>query len=53
MTQDLLHAAWSLHHNVAARDAWYVAATQAMAGRLLTTDDRLTRAVPTIVQPLR
>lgn len=53
ITGELLRVAWSLHDNVAARDALYVAATHAVDGRLLTTDDRLARAVPATVQPLR
>ena len=46
ITRDLLRAAWGLRDNVAARDALYVAAAKAVHGRLLTTDDRLARAVP-------
>lgn len=52
ISQDLLRSAWTLCDNVAARDALYVAATHAVDGRLLTTDDRLARAVPEIVLPL-
>jgi predicted nucleic acid-binding protein len=46
ITPALLQAAWALRDNVAARDALYVAAAHAVRGRLLTTDDRLVRAVP-------
>lgn len=46
ISPDLLEAAWALRDNVAARDALYVAAAHALQGRLLTTDDRLARAVP-------
>lgn len=49
ITPGLLQVAWSLRDNVAARDALYVAAAQAVRARLLTTDDRLARAVPDIV----
>lgn len=49
ITPDLLQVAWSLRDNVAARDALYVAAAQAVRARLLTTDDRLARAMPDIV----
>lgn len=52
ITADLLRAAWSLRDNVAARAALYVAAAHAVNGRLLTTDQRLARAVPTITVPL-
>jgi predicted nucleic acid-binding protein len=48
ISPDLLQAAWALRDNVAARDALYVAAAHAVQGRLLTTDDRLARAVPDI-----
>jgi len=48
ISPDLLLAAWALRDNVAARDALYVAAAHAVQGRLLTTDDRLARAVPDI-----
>lgn len=49
ITPDLLQVAWSLRDNVAARDALYVAAAQAVHGRLLTTDNRLARALPDVV----
>lgn len=42
----LLDAAWHRRHNIAARDALYVAAAEGAGARLLTTDDRLARAVP-------
>ena len=44
ITAPLLSAAWALRENIAARDALYVAAAQALTGKLLTTDDRLSRA---------
>jgi predicted nucleic acid-binding protein len=43
-----LHAAWGLRDNVAARDALYVAAAQALSAGLVATDDRLARAVPNV-----
>jgi predicted nucleic acid-binding protein len=46
ITHPLLSSAWELRHNVAARDALYVVAARALGGRLLTTDQRLVRAVP-------
>jgi predicted nucleic acid-binding protein len=52
ITPDLLSAAWSLRDTVAGRDALYVAAAHTVDGRLLTTDDRLARAVPETAQPL-
>ncbi len=52
ITRDLLRAAWGLLDNVAARDALYVAAAKAVHGRLLTTDDRLARAVPDLALAL-
>jgi predicted nucleic acid-binding protein len=52
ITGSLLQAAWSLHDNVSARDALYVAAARAVRGQLLTTDDRLVRAVPDLAVPL-
>lgn len=45
ITAPLLSAAWALRDNIAARDALYVAAAQGLSARLLTTDDRLSRAV--------
>ncbi len=52
ITQELMELAWALRDNVAARDALYVAAAQTVEGRLLTTDDRLARAVPDIAVSL-
>lgn len=46
ITVELLHAAWQLRENIAARDALYVAAAAALDAKLLTTDARLARAVP-------
>ncbi|TVR35221.1 MAG: PIN domain-containing protein [Nitriliruptor sp.] len=42
----LLAAAWRLRDNVSARDALYVAAARGLGCSLLTTDERLARAVP-------
>jgi predicted nucleic acid-binding protein len=44
ITGPLLSAAWALRDNIAARDALYVAAAQTLTCKLLTTDDRLSRA---------
>lgn len=52
ITPTLLRAAWGLRDNVAARDALYVAATKAVDGKLVTTDDRLARAVPDLALAL-
>ncbi|CAN5118322.1 hypothetical protein BH23ACT9_BH23ACT9_15170 [soil metagenome] len=52
ITVELLRAAWLLRDNVAARDALYVAAADVLDARLLTTDDRLARAVPERTLPL-
>ena len=52
ITGGLLQAAWNLRDNVSARDALYVAAARAVRGQLLTTDDRLARAVPDLAVPL-
>ena len=52
ITGSLLQAAWGLRDNVSARDALYVAAARAVRGQLLTTDDRLARAVPGLAVPL-
>jgi predicted nucleic acid-binding protein len=49
ITGALLQEAWTLRHNVAARDALYVALARRLRGKLLTTDQRLARAVPTLV----
>lgn len=40
----LLDRAWKLRHNLTAYDAQYVALAQALAARLLTTDERLAEA---------
>ena len=45
----LLAAAWALRANIAARDALYVAAARGLDGKLLTTDDRLSKAAGDIV----
>lgn len=50
ITSSLLDAAWRLRHNVAARDALYVAAAIALESHLLTTDARLARAVPGVAE---
>jgi predicted nucleic acid-binding protein len=42
----LLDAAWRMRDNIAARDALYVAAARDLDSALLTTDQRLARAVP-------
>ncbi|HVM20815.1 MAG TPA: PIN domain-containing protein [Egibacteraceae bacterium] len=44
ITGALLSAAWALRDNIPAREALYVAAAQTLTGKLLTTDDRLSRA---------
>jgi predicted nucleic acid-binding protein len=48
----LLEAAWRMRDNVAARDALYVAAARGLGSALLTTDERLARAVPDLVVEL-
>lgn len=48
ITGELTAAAWRLRENVAARDALYVAAAQAVDMQLLTTDGRLARAAPAV-----
>lgn len=52
ITGSLLRAAWDLRDNVSARDALYVAAARAVQGELLTTDQRLARAVPDLAVQL-
>lgn len=52
ITSELMRAAWALRANVAARDALYVAAAPALGAQLLTTDERVTRAVPDVVDEL-
>jgi predicted nucleic acid-binding protein len=42
----LLRAAWRMQENIAARDALYVAAARRFGSALVTTDERLARAVP-------
>ncbi|MEX0836330.1 MAG: PIN domain-containing protein, partial [Nitriliruptor sp.] len=42
----LLEAAWQMRDNIAARDALYVATARDLDCGLLTTDQRLARAVP-------
>src|SRR5687768_6653598 len=49
ITGALLQEAWTLRHNVAARDTLYVALARRLRGKLLTTDQRLARAVPELV----
>lgn len=49
ITAELLGAAWAMRANVATRDALYVAAARALDAELVTTDDRLARAVPDVV----
>lgn len=52
ITGELLRAAWDLRANVAARDALYVAAARALNAHLVTTDERLARAVPELALQL-
>jgi len=52
ITGSLLQAAWDLRDNISARDALYVAAARSIRGQLLTTDDRLARAVPDLAVSL-
>lgn len=49
---DLLEAAWRPQHNVYAKDALYVALAQSLGTELVTTDERLARAVPHLVARL-
>jgi predicted nucleic acid-binding protein len=51
ITPPLLDAAWDLRHDIAARDALYVATASSLDARLLTTDQRLARAVPDLAVP--
>lgn len=46
ITGELLAAAWNMRDNVAARDALYVATARGVGAALITTDNRLARAVP-------
>lgn len=48
----LLHAAWRMRDNIAARDALYVAVARDLGCVLLTTDQRLARAVPDLATEL-
>lgn len=48
----LLDAAWRMRDNIAARDALYVAAARDLGCALLTTDERLARAVPDLAVEL-
>jgi predicted nucleic acid-binding protein len=48
----LLDAAWRMRDNIAARDALYVAAARDLGCVLLTTDQRLARAVPDLATEL-
>jgi predicted nucleic acid-binding protein len=52
ITGALLQEAWTLRHNVAARDALYVALARRLRGRLLTTDRKLARTVPELAVDL-
>lgn len=48
----MLQAAWALRDNVAARDALYVVVAQHLDATLVTTDERLRRAVPDVTVAL-
>jgi predicted nucleic acid-binding protein len=48
----LLDTAWQMRDNIAARDALYVAAARDLGCALLTTDERLARAVPELAVEL-
>ena len=48
----LLSAAWLMRDNITARDALYVAAARDLGCGLLTTDQRLARAVPDLATEL-
>ena len=48
----LLDVAWRMRDNIAARDALYVAAARDLECGLLTTDQRLARAVPDLATEL-
>ena len=52
ITGALLEAAWRMRDNISARDALYVAAARGLGTALLTTDERLARAVPDLAVPL-
>lgn len=49
---ELLEAAWRLRDNISARGALYAAAARGLGGSLMTTDDRLARAVPDLAADL-
>lgn len=51
-TRELLEAAWGMRDDVTARDALYVAAARGLQAQLVTTDERLVRAVPEVCVPL-
>lgn len=46
VSESTLHRAWAMRHNVAMRDALYVAVAEQLGARVLTTDQRLRRAAP-------
>lgn len=48
----LLHEAWAFRGHVAARDALYVALARRLDCRLLTTDQKLAKAVPDLAVDL-
>lgn len=52
LTGELLQVAWLMRDNIAARDASYVAAARGLGCALMTTDERLARAVPDLAVPL-
>lgn len=52
ITLELLEAARGMQDNLAARDALYVAAARGLQAPLVTTDERLARAVPEVCRPL-
>lgn len=48
----MMDAAWRMRDTIAARDALYVAAARDLNCGLLTTDQRLARAVPDLAAEL-
>lgn len=52
ITRELLETAWGMRDDVVARDALYVAAAKGLRAPLVTTDERLARAVPEVCVPL-
>lgn len=52
ITTALLRAAWRLRDTISARDSLYVAAASALSAGLVTTDERLGRAVPDLAVDL-